>query len=171
MAYNKTIIQGNCTRDPELKDFGATKLAKFGVAVTEKNSKSEETLFIDVICWNKLAELCHTYLKKGSNLLVEGKLKLEEWNDAVSNSKRTKIILVADQVVFLNNRLPLDKNDSAPMPMRKTKLEETTDPFTGQNFLDTSLPFQELNMNGDYQNHERKYYAKNKRLFNNTRGS
>lgn len=141
MAYNKAILQGNCTRDPEYKDFGATGLAKFGLAITEKNSKRQETLFIDIICWNKLAVLCKEYVKKGSNLIVEGKLKLEEWNDAVSNTKRTKIVLVADQVVFLSNRSTDDKNDSAPMPMGKTKLEENTDPFTGQAFLDTSLPF------------------------------
>ncbi len=104
-GLNKSILLGNLTRDPEIKyTNGGTAICKMGLAVNRKFKKGDGTmvddvLFINVTAWKKTGEVAAQYLKKGSQVLFEGRLQSSSWEkDGV---KRTSIELVVEQMVFL----------------------------------------------------------------------
>ena len=105
MFYNSTTLAGNLTREVEVKKVGNDKtLASFGLAVNKKFGDREETLFIDVTLWGKQAELAGQYLTKGQNVMIDGELKMDEWEDKNSGAKRTKISLVGFKFHFVGGK-------------------------------------------------------------------
>lgn len=106
-SFNKVILVGNLTRDPELRYTPkGTAIAKLGVAVnrvwtSETGEKKEETTFVDVDVFGRTAENVAQYLRKGSPLLIEGRLRLETWEDKQTNQKRSKLSVVAELIQFL----------------------------------------------------------------------
>lgn len=114
--FNKIIIAGNLTRDVELKLFqtGAS-IATIGLASNKKfrkpdGSLSEETCFVDIKLFGKTAQIANQYLKKGSKVLIEGRLTYETWTDQ-SGSKRSRHVILADGMTMLSSA-----NDSRPTP-------------------------------------------------------
>lgn len=105
---NIVILAGNLTRDPQVRNLANEKqVANFGLAVSRKfkgadGEMKEETTFVDIEAWGRTAELVGQYLSKGKQALVEGRLKMESWDDKTSGQKRSKIVVVADQVTFLS---------------------------------------------------------------------
>ena len=111
MAYlNKVFLIGNLTRDPELRVTPkGTSICQFGIAVNrqfkdESGATRDETTFVDIEAWGKQGELVSKYLTKGSPAMVEGRLKLDQWDDKQSGQKRSKIKVVLDNVQFLSTR-------------------------------------------------------------------
>ena len=111
MAYlNKVFLIGNLTRDPELRVTPkGTAICQFGLAVNrqfkdESGATRDETTFIDIEAWGKQGELVSKYLTKGSPAMVEGRLKLDQWEDKQSGQKRSKLKVVLDNVQFLSTR-------------------------------------------------------------------
>ena len=105
MFYNSVTLAGNLVRDPEVKKVGNDKtVASFGLAVNKKFGDKEETLFIDVTLWGKQAELAGQYLVKGQNVMIDGELKMDEWEDKTSGAKRTKIGLVGFKFHFVGSK-------------------------------------------------------------------
>ena len=96
---NKFIGIGHLTRDPESKSFTNSTKCSFSIAI---NSKKDEVIFLDIEAWNKVAENCQTYIRKGSCVYVEGKVKLNKWEDKNGNP-RQKFFISADVVRFLPN--------------------------------------------------------------------
>ena len=117
--FNKVILIGRLTRDPETRSFAnGGKVAKIGFAVTnsKKNSQTgqweDEPMFIDVDVFNKgefgkLADLVQDRCKKGSQILVEGKIHLDQWEDKNGGGKRSKHRIVADVIQLLDGK-PMD---------------------------------------------------------------
>lgn len=113
---NKTFHIGNLTRDPELRNTSTGKaIASFSLAVQD----SKETIFLDFEAWEKTAELVCKYKKKGEPLAVEGRLKVDSWQDKDTQKKRSKVIIVAERIEFLsggkggeNNVTPKIKEES-----------------------------------------------------------
>jgi single-strand DNA-binding protein len=110
-SYNKVILVGNLTRDPELRHIpSGTAVTDLGLAVnrtwTDRNTnqRSEETTFVDVTCWGRTAEIACEYLRKGRPVLVEGRLQMDEWNDRETGAKRTKLKVVCDNMQMLGSR-------------------------------------------------------------------
>lgn len=108
-SYNRIIMIGNLTRDPELKKVGTGQsVCRFNLASNRqfKNKVSgaltQEVCFIDVDVWGAQAETSKEYLAKGRPVLVEGRLKLDSWQEA-DGTKRSKHSIVADRVTFLNS--------------------------------------------------------------------
>src|SRR4030042_7001777 len=105
-SFNKVILMGNLTRDPETKyTQGGSAVANFGLAVNRRSTskdgeKKEEVDFFDIEAWDKQAENCQEYLNKGQGVLVEGRLKQDRWEDENGN-KKSKIKIVASAVQFL----------------------------------------------------------------------
>lgn len=107
---NKVFLMGRLTFDPELR------YTPSGSAVTDlrlatkrtwpgkDGERKEETLFIDVTVWERQAENCCQYLKKGSGVHVEGFLRLDSWDDKTTGEKRSRIKLIAERVQFLDRR-------------------------------------------------------------------
>jgi single-strand DNA-binding protein len=108
-SLNKVLIMGNLTRDPESRKAGEASVVRFGVAVNRKYStkegeQREEVCFVDVEAWRRQGELVMQYLRKGSPVFVEGRLRFDQWDDRDSGRKRSNLSVVADHVTFLPSR-------------------------------------------------------------------
>lgn len=108
-GFSKAIITGNLTRDPELRTTpnGAT-VCSFSVAVNRTyrdgaGEQKEDVSFIDCSAWGKLAEVINQYAKKGTGVLVSGRLSQRSWEDKDGN-KRSRVEIVAEDFNFLSNR-------------------------------------------------------------------
>jgi len=108
-SFNKVILIGNLTRDPELKYTPkGTAVARIGLAVsrswkTETGETREEVAFIDIDAFGRQAEVIGQYLKKGRPLMVEGRLKLDQWDDKTTGQKRSKLGVVLESFQFLDS--------------------------------------------------------------------
>lgn len=108
--FNKVFLIGRLTHDPELRytPGGAAvtdlRLATSRKFTTKDGDRREETLYIDVTVWNRQAETCCQYLKKGRMIHVEGYLKMDSWDDRTTGEKRTKIKVEGENVQFLDSR-------------------------------------------------------------------
>ena len=107
-SLNYVILVGNLTRDPQVRTTpGGTAVADLGLAVNEKfKNKSgelqESTTYVDIVAWGRTAELCQQYLHKGSPVLIEGRLQLDQW-ESKEGEKRSKLRVRADRVQFLSS--------------------------------------------------------------------
>ena len=127
-GYNRIIIVGNLTRDPEFKQLpSGQSVCRLGLASNRqfKNRQTgvmgQEVCYVDVDVWGPQAETCRQYLAKGRPVLVEGRLKLDTWQDQ-QGANRSKHTIAADRVVFLSSNsgdsasadLGVDDATSAP---------------------------------------------------------
>lgn len=121
--YNKVILIGNLTRDPEVRYTPkGMAIAKLGLAVNrswrDANSgeQKEEVTFIDIDAFGKQAETLGQYMKKGRPLMIEGRLKLDTWDDKQTNQKRSKLGVVLESFQFLDFRGAEEGAAGAPRP-------------------------------------------------------
>jgi single-strand DNA-binding protein len=117
-SFNKVILVGGLTRDPELKQAASgVKVADLSLAISEQwkdrttGETKESTCYVDVVVWQKQAELCCQYLSKGRQILVEGRLQLDEWENQ-QGEKRRKLRVRADRVQFLSDGRRSDSQDN-----------------------------------------------------------
>ena len=107
-SYNRVILVGNLTRDPELKYIpSGTAVCEVGLAVNDRRKNPqgewvEETTFVDVTLWARTAEVASEYLSKGSSVLIEGRLKLDSWE--TDGQKRSKLRVVGEKMQMLGGR-------------------------------------------------------------------
>lgn len=108
-AFNKVILMGNLTRDPEIR-YTASGTAVCGLSLavnrsyrTQSGELREDPCFIDVTAWSKQAESCHNYLRKGAPVFIEGSLRYETWTDKISGQSRSKHTVSAETVRFLGS--------------------------------------------------------------------
>ena len=102
-SYNRVILVGNLTRDPEIRYTQSGKaVTKFTLAINNPRNK-EETTYVDIVAWDRLGETCNTYLKKGSSALVEGRLVIRSYDDKDGN-KRKATEVVIDNMQMLGAR-------------------------------------------------------------------
>ena len=112
VSFNRVVLAGNLTRDPELRFTNdGIPVCSFGLAVNRVRSRSEEVDFFDISAWRELGETIANYKKKGDPILLEGRLQYRTW-EAQDGSKRSKVDVVADNVQFLGGRS--DSDDGAP---------------------------------------------------------
>src|SRR3954471_18606043 len=108
-SYNKVILVGNLTRDPELRYTPkGMAIAKVGLAVnrnwtSESGEKKEEVTFVDVDIFGRTAENVAQYMKKGRPILIAGRLRLDQWDDKQTGQKRSRLGVVAETVQFLGS--------------------------------------------------------------------
>ena len=106
-SYNKVLLMGNLTRDPEVRYTPkGTAVAALGLAVnriwtTESGEKKEEVTFVDVEVWGRQAETAGEYLSKGRPVFIEGRLRLDTWDDKETGQKRSKLKVVGERIQFL----------------------------------------------------------------------
>jgi single-strand DNA-binding protein len=106
--FNKVILLGNLTRDVEVKQVGTTSVGKLGLAVNRKFTTAggetrEEVTFVDCEAWGKTAEIMAKYLSKGRPVFIEGRLKLDQWEDK-EGKKQSKLKVVVDNFQFVDSR-------------------------------------------------------------------
>src|SRR5215470_8324292 len=108
--FNKVILLGNLTRDPELRYLPSQMaVVDFGLAVNHKyrtaqGEDREEVMFIDCTAFGKQAEVLKQYCSKGKPLFVEGRLKLDSWDDKQTGQKRSKHKVTIDNFQFIGSR-------------------------------------------------------------------
>ncbi len=125
-SFNKVILVGNLTRDPELRYTPkGTAIAKIGLAVNrvwtnEAGEKKEEVTFVDVDIFGRTAENVGQYMRKGRPILIEGRLKLDQWDDKQTGQKRSRLGVVAETVQFLGSQTGGGESGApaAPRPAR-----------------------------------------------------
>lgn len=94
-SYNRVILVGNLVRDPEIRYVGSgAAVTKFTLAVNRRSKQQEETDFIDIVAWDKLAETCNTYLKKGMSVLVEGRLSIRSYETKEGEKRKAAEVVV-----------------------------------------------------------------------------
>jgi single-strand DNA-binding protein len=109
-SYNKVVLMGNLTRDPETRVLaGGTAIAKLGMAVNRKwtdqgGQAQEEVTFVDVDFFGKSAETLTKYMSKGDPLLIEGRLKLDQWVDKTTGDRRQRLGVVGERFAFVGGR-------------------------------------------------------------------
>ena len=109
-SFNKVILLGNLTRDPQLKYLPSqTAVAEFGLAVnrkfrTQQGEDREEVTFIDCTAFAKTGELINQYFTKGKPIFIEGRLKYDQWEDKQGGGKRSKLTVVVENFQFVGGR-------------------------------------------------------------------
>jgi single-strand DNA-binding protein len=133
---NRVLLIGNLTRDPDLRYTPkGTAVTEIGLAVNrvytgEDGERKEETTFVDVTLWARLAEIAGQYLKKGRPVFVEGRLQLDTWDDKQTGQKRSKLRVVAENIQLLGARQegelptsPPPRRTSGPTPPPPARTE------------------------------------------------
>jgi single-strand DNA-binding protein len=123
-SFNKVILVGNLTRDPELRYTPkGTAIAKIGLAVNrvwtnEAGEKKEEVTFVDVDIFGRTAENVGQYMRKGRPILIEGRLKLDQWDDKQTGQKKSRLGVVAETVQFLGS--PTGSSEGGAPPVQRS---------------------------------------------------
>ena len=153
--YNKIIIAGNLTKDIEIKyTQSGSAIGNTGIATTKKfkkqdGSQGEEVLFVDLTFFGRTAEIANQYLRKGSKVLVDGRLKLDQWT-AQDGSKRSKHSITVENLTMLgskdeasqmNNPEPSNDNYSQPTPSAPRAAPQPTSSLPIIEIDDSEVPF------------------------------
>ncbi len=125
--FNKVFLLGNLTRDPELRYTPkGMAIAKLGMAINrswrdESGASKEEVTFVDVDAFGRQAEVVSQYLKKGRPVFIEGRLKLDSWEDKQTNQKRSKLTVVLESFQFVDSGNRPAEDAAAPVsaPVRQ----------------------------------------------------
>ena len=155
-SVNKVILIGNLTRDPELRYTPkGTAVAELGLACNRRykvdNDLREEVTYVDITFWGAQAETVSKYLEKGRSVYVEGRLKLDQWDDKETGKKRSKLSVVGEICQFLGSRGsgdgPMGGGDGGGAPQRSAPQQAASSapPSTGSGPLqddeEDDIPF------------------------------
>lgn len=107
-SFNKVILAGHLTRDPEEREAGNSTVCEFGLAVNRKwknrdGQQQEDVCFVDCNAWARTGEAIQKYFGKGKPILVEGRLQLDQWQDKQTGANRSKIKVVVESFSFLGD--------------------------------------------------------------------
>jgi len=150
---NKVMLIGNLTRDPVMRVTPAgMQICEFGLAInrvyrTQQGETREETCFLEISCFGKQAETCNRYLHKGDPTYVEGRLKLDRWEDKRTGEKRQSLSVVMERMQLLRPASPSANNGAqiqspvADRPSAPMAASRPMPPFTGGEQL---VPPQEI---------------------------
>ena len=133
-SFNKVILLGNLTRDPEVRYTPkGSAVCDLGLAVNRQYSldngeKREEVTFVDVVLWARLAEIAGEYLKKGRPVFIEGRLQLDSWDDKQSGQKRTKLRVVGETMQLLGSRPPAAEGEEGSSGAKQSSSRSSAPP-------------------------------------------
>jgi len=146
---NKVMIMGNLTRDPEVKYTPkGTAVADLALAInrvysTDAGEKREETTYVDVELWGRQAEIAGEYLRKGRPVYIEGRLKLDTWDDKQTGQKRSKMRVVGEAMQLLGSRDGgsggAEEEDGAPRQSQRPPQRSTGAPVQSKRPADPDL--------------------------------
>lgn len=142
-SYNKVILMGHLTRDPETRTMpNGTAICKIGLAVNHDykaadGTKKSDVLFIDCDAFGKTAEIMQKYLAKGRACLVEGRLKLDQWDDKETGQKRSRHGVVVENVQFVGGR----DDASEPATASAPKASQSPSVAPKSKTIDDDVPF------------------------------
>ena len=129
---NKVILVGRLGKDPEMRSTpGGTNVVKFSIATDERftdksGEKQERTEWHDIEAWDRLAEICGQYLRKGSLVYIEGTLRTDTWDDKETGQKRSRKKIVAREMKMLDRKRGEDEGGSYAGAARKSSSNSAT---------------------------------------------
>lgn len=135
-SYNKVILLGNLTRDPETRSLtSGHTICNLGIAVsrsyqTREGERKEETTFVDVTAFGKQAEVIAKYMRKGKPLMLEGRLKLDQW-EAQDGQKRSKLSVILESFQFVGGREESSDSGSSSSGGQSLRRESSSQSLRG----------------------------------------
>jgi len=148
--YNKIILAGNLTRDIEIRyTQGGSAIGNTAIATTRKfksqsGEQKEETLFVDLTFFGRTAEIANQYLRKGSKVLVDGRLKLDQWT-AQDGTKRSKHSVTVESLQMLGNKDDTQHQDTPQPPQQNNAPQPSQAPQTPTQDQRGALPSIDIN--------------------------
>ena len=141
-GYINVTVVGSLGKDPEIRSTSTgKKKASFSVAVDQGYGDGKRTEWVNIIAWEKLAELAEKYLKKGKTVALSGTLQTSSWEDKQSGQKRYKTEVVARDITFMDTRseggtrpAPATRQQAAPQTRSTAPATDTDDPFGEEPF-------------------------------------
>lgn len=110
---NLVIVDGRLGRDPDTKFTGSGKqVTNFSIAVDDGYGEKKVTTWLNIVAWNKTAEAVQKYVKKGSHVLIEGRIQVREWEDKTGGKKKA-FEIVANRVQFLDKAKPTSEGEGS----------------------------------------------------------
>jgi single-strand DNA-binding protein len=147
MDLNKVQLIGRLTRDPEVRTTpNGAQVASFSIATSfnwtdQSGQKKEQTEFHNVVAWRKLAEIIGQYLKKGSQVYIEGRLQTRSWDDKTSGQKRYRTEVVADNMIMLGRPGTGSSQGGASGPSEPVEQPSPTDSLPEIQIDNSDIPF------------------------------
>ncbi len=153
-SYNRVILMGNLTRDPELKFLpSGNSVANFGMAISERytdrqsGEQKENVCFVDVAAWGRQAEIVNEYLTKGSPIFIEGALKFDSW-ETEDGSRRSKLSVTALRIQLIGGRRDSDETGGgyanaqpAAAPTNPDSYQDAPEAPSTSSGTDDDIPF------------------------------
>ena len=139
IAINTVLLGGHLTRDPQVRLLSNKAVANFAIAINRRfkgadGQVKEEVTFVDIEAWGRTAELCGQYLTKRRACFIEGRLKLDQWQDK-DGQNRQRLKVVAESVQFLDNKgretapaAPASGDQAAAAPAAPTAAQSGDEP-------------------------------------------
>lgn len=127
-SFNRVVLLGNLTRDVELRFTpSSTPVTDIGLAVNDRRKNAagewvEDATFVDVTLWGRTAEIGAEYLCKGSPVLIEGRLKLEQWEH--EGNKRSKLKVIGERMQLLGTKSDRQQSQSQPATEQRQQVSE-----------------------------------------------
>src|SRR5258708_28031311 len=146
-SFNKVILLGNLTRDPEVRYTPkGSAVCDLGLAVNrqytlDSGEKREEVTFVAVVLWARLAEIAGEYLKKGRPVFIEGRLQLDTWDDKTSGQKRSKLRVIGETMQLLGRPPGAGGGGSEGGESRPAKTASPPKPAAGAAPDEDEIPF------------------------------
>lgn len=144
-SLNKVHLIGNLGQDPEVRSTpNSQQVATFRIACTESwkdqsGTKQERTEWVTIVAWRKLAEIAQKYLRKGSQVYIEGKLQTRSWDDKATGGKRYATEILADEIKMLGGK---PEGERSPRAAGEDREPNDYQPgFTPNNPDDDDLPY------------------------------
>ena len=152
MYLNKAIVIGNLTRDPEIRSLpSGIKVCSFSLATNrvwkdKNNARQESTDYHNVVVFGRQAETVAQYMKKGSSILVEGRMQTRSWDDKTTGEKKYRTEIVADRTQFGpksggSNASPMQNSDSGKSAGKKDAEEIDTIEYPEEDINPEDIPF------------------------------
>ena len=144
MAFNKVILMGNLTADPELRTTpNGQNLASFTLAINRtwnstNGERQEETSFINCTAWGKTGETISKYVSKGRQLLVSGRLQQRTWQDKDTGKNRSAIDVIVEEFSFISDG---NRGGSYAAPVTKTQEPTVSEDFSDEPIDLSDIPF------------------------------
>jgi single-strand DNA-binding protein len=147
-CVNSVILLGNCGKDPEIRYTASGKaVAKLSLAVNQsfkdnRGEWQERTHWINVVAWQRLAEIVGEHVEQGTRLFVQGRLNTESWHDRRSGEKRYRTSVVAEKlVIFSNGNGNRAKNQGPDALKRESGRQNVNEEEPPASFSDADIPF------------------------------
>ncbi len=120
-SFNRITVAGNLTRDPETRyvDGGGKAVTKFALAINRKTKAGDETMYIDIVAWDRLGEICSEYLKKGMSTLIDGRLVIRDYTNK-DGEKRRAVEIVASEMQRLGSKSASGQSGSSQSPVTQS---------------------------------------------------